>query len=141
MLKEKIAQVKELKCLRKEYDVKNREVFSLISKASISDVRHNMELPNRLNAPAWGTANFPCKVIQTGDRTIFMLCALADSMEGYVYEFHCPDFNEDAPCTKCDCMHNVANHNHFAFEKANAELIDLSLKIKAAKKRVWGREK
>ena len=141
MLKEKIAQVKELKRLRKEYLVKHEEVYELMRKSSITKFRRNVMLPQRLVAPLWGLGGWPCKLIQTGSENSYWLAVLSGDWSQYSYEFHCPNFNENAPCTEYDCMHNEANHNRFACMKARDELADLGLKIEAAKKRVWGRTK
>jgi len=140
-LKEKIAQVQELKRLRKEYNIKYEENYQLYGKSCIGDVRQNMKFPQRIVLPSWGSALWPCMVIQQGYEIDFWLAALSGDWSGYSYEFYCPNFNKDTPCTKCDCMHYQANQNHFIQEKLQDELFDLNKKIDAAKKRIWGRTK
>ena len=144
-LENKIIQVKEYKRLKQQWLEKNRLLDEIREMPCSTIVRfhYNLMHPNIVKEDPipFGAINWPCILVQQGTENDFWLDMLSGKHELWWNEFHCPNFNENEPCKKCECMHHSSNVQHFKEKRAWDEMIEAQIAMEKAKKRIWHREK
>lgn len=140
-LKDKIVQIKEYKQLKYQWLEKCRLFDELREKPCSTIVRfhYNMRFPNivNVNPIPFGAINWPYILVQQGTENDFWLAALSGTHELFSCRFCCPNFNENEPCKKCECVHHSSNVQYFKLKRAWDEMIDAQIAMGKAKKRIW----
>lgn len=147
-IKEKIAQVKEYRRLKKMANKWWQCANRFYSKNVNAELNINgwLEVPDPEVAPTnFGERGVPCKVIQvnTGELNPYVLDY--NTRPEKQYSFSCPHFNEATPCGICDCHYNTENKKLFYYDdkynQATKKYAAAKARANAVRAKIFGRVK